>query len=93
MEFEWDEEKQQINLIKHDIDFDDAIDAFDGRPAVESEAASTVETRRITTAILDDGRWVTVVWTLRSGKTRIISARRSRGTEKRAHRELHDGRD
>jgi uncharacterized protein len=29
--FEWDEEKRELNLAKHGIDFDSAIDVFRGR--------------------------------------------------------------
>lgn len=32
LEFEWDEGKNASNICKHDIDFEDAIDVFDGRP-------------------------------------------------------------
>lgn len=28
MQFEWDEEKNKINIQKHGIDFEDAIDVF-----------------------------------------------------------------
>lgn len=91
LEFEWDEDKRRINIIKHEIDFEDAIDVFDGRPAVESPGESIFEERCLTTAVLDDDRWITVIWTRRSEKTRITSARRSRDAEKRAHGELYDG--
>lgn len=90
MEFEWDEEKRQINLIKHEIDFADARAAFDGRPAFESPGRSALEERRLTVAELD-GRFVTVIWTRRGEKIRIISARRARDAEERAHRQLHNG--
>ncbi|MDP9354285.1 MAG: BrnT family toxin [Chloroflexota bacterium] len=40
-----------------------------------------------------DGRFSTVVWTWRGEVIRLISARRARDAEQRAHRSLHSGRD
>ena len=88
MEFEWDEDKRQINLIKHKIDFEDARRIFDGRPALVIPGRFVLEERTLTIAELDD-RFVAVVWTKRGEKIRIISARRTRDAEERAHRKLH----
>lgn len=91
MEFEWDEEKRRINFDKHEIDFNDAVDVFDGRLSFTKPGNSEQEKRWLTTACVDDGTFITVVWTQRGGRTRIISARRARDAEKRAYRQLHNG--
>jgi hypothetical protein len=40
MNFEWDEEKNQINFEKHHIDFNDAIDIF------QSARLTAIDSRR-----------------------------------------------
>lgn len=93
MEFEWDEDKRQFNVDKHKIDFAAASNIFDGRVALMRPSAFESEERFLTTAMLDDGRCATVIWTMRGEKIRIISARRARDAEERNYRKLHDGRD
>ncbi len=92
MEFEWDEAKRQRNLAKHGVDFLDATALFDGRPVVTAVGQHPDEPRFLTTGELD-GRCYTVVWTWRGENIRLISARRARDAEQRAHRSLHGGRD
>ena len=87
MDFEWDEEKRQANLEKHGIDFLRACQVFDGRSRLDSDSPREGEHRIQSTAQLE-GRFVTVVWTERAGVVRIISARRARDGEERAHRQI-----
>lgn len=82
MEFEWDDTKAEANIAKHDIDFDTAIDLFDGRDVIESQSAYPDEARWQHTGIVDE-RFMTVIWTRRGDAIRIISARRARLHEKR----------
>lgn len=88
--FEWDDDKRQSNLAKHDLDFLRVQRVFDGRPTVESTVVRDLEERFVTTAHLDD-RMVTVIWTQRNTAIRIISARGARDDEKRAYRAVHGG--
>jgi uncharacterized protein len=88
MEFEWDEVKRRINLAKHGIDFLDARRLFDGRSVVTRESSRRQEQRWCTTG-LSLGDLMTVVWTLRNDRIRIISARSARNEEKRAYRQIH----
>jgi uncharacterized protein len=76
MEFEWDEDKRLSNLQKHEIDFQDAVEIFDGRPRITVDSFYPDELRHLTTAELS-GRFITVVWTPRGGAVRVISARRA----------------
>ena len=88
IEFEWDEIKRQQNLAKHGIDFPRAALVFDGRPAVMVYSPRTGEDRWQTTADIE-GRLVTVIWTWRGGRCRIISARKARDAEARAYRQIY----
>jgi uncharacterized protein len=92
LDFEWDEDKRQSNLVKHKIDFWAASNIFDGRFVVEAPSTFEFEERFLTTSVLDDGRCATVIWTTRGEKIRIISARRARDAEERNYRKLHHGR-
>ena len=92
MEFEWDEAKRRQNLAKHGIDFVDAQELFDGRPVLTRVSPRFEEERFITTGEIE-GRFYTVVWTKRGETVRLISARRARHAEQRAHSSLHGGGD
>lgn len=81
-----------MNVLKHQIDFLDASGLFDGRPNFTATSSHASEERFITVGFLDK-IFITVIWTQRKNKKRIISARRSRNEEKREYRKLYDGRD
>jgi uncharacterized DUF497 family protein len=85
IEFEWDEEKRRINFEKHDVDFEEAYQVFDGRPVLTVPDLRYAEERYKT--IADVGpRFITVVWTPRDQRVRLISVRRSSRAERRAYR-------
>jgi uncharacterized DUF497 family protein len=88
VEFEWDEEKRQSNIAKHDIDFEDAQDLFDGRDVVDVESSYDLEPRHLRTGYVGD-RLVTAIWTIRDDAVRIISVRSARDAEKRKYREIY----
>ena len=92
VEFEWDEDKRRSNLRKHGIDFLRAQQLFDGRPVYESSNDRHLEIRNLTTGLIE-GKFYTVIWTLREGRVRIISCRRAWDAEERTYRALHGGRD
>ncbi len=92
MEFEWDESKRRGNLAKHGVDFLDATALFDGRPVVSVVSRHPDGPRFLTTGELDD-QFYTVVWTWRRDVIRLISARRARDAEQRAHRSRYGRRD
>ena len=73
--FVWDAEKEEMNMIRHGIDFTEAVKAFSDphRLIIEDLGHSDVEERfycigRVT------GSVVTVRFTYRGGLTRIIGA-------------------
>jgi uncharacterized protein len=83
--FEWDENKNTSNERKHGINFASAIKVFSD-PAIttiESRQPSG-ETRYLSVGRID-GVFVTVVFTLRGDRVRIISARRSRPEERKRY--------
>src|SRR5215471_1723835 len=80
--FEWDAAKREDNLKKHRIDFHDVPALFDG-PFLLRSSMRRGEHRFMAIGFLD-GREVTVVFTTRSAKRRIISARRARNNERKA---------
>lgn len=74
MYFEWDEQKRELNLEKHGVDFldaalifeDDVMSFIDGR-------RNYGETRYVSFGVAD-GTFYTVVHTERNGRIRLISA-------------------
>jgi uncharacterized DUF497 family protein len=85
MEFEWDPEKAARNKEKHGVSFEDAVGVFSG-PTLTERSDRKGEKRWIAVGRLK-GRLVTVVYTRRSGTTRIISARRARENERKRYRQ------
>ncbi len=88
MKFEWDEEKERINIAKHGISFRTAILVFEDPNRLESYdlAHSIGEDRYITIGRIG-GTFVvvTVVYTQRRETIRMISARVATKTEKEAY--------
>ena len=79
MQFEWDERKNQANIAKHGIDFEDAATIFDA-PHIVKRSDSHKEERWLATGEVE-GRKITVVYTMRWERLRIISARKARKNE------------
>jgi uncharacterized DUF497 family protein len=88
--FEWDEAKRRTNIEARSLDFLDALVAFDGRAMITTPSTYPLEVRFVSTAILDDRKFYTVVWTWRGEAQRIISFRRARRGEERAYRQIHN---
>jgi len=88
-EFEWDDNKRLKNLGRHGLDFADADLVFDGRPVMTFPSRYADEVRFISTAVLDNGKYCSIIWTWRGEKRRIISFRRARDGEEREYRQLY----
>jgi uncharacterized protein len=86
LEFEWDETKAASNLVKHDLSFSDAIQVFYDPSHVVMDATREVneEIRLKAIGMLGQGL-VTVIFTNRAGKIRLISARRCNKPEERIY--------
>jgi uncharacterized DUF497 family protein len=84
--FEWDEQKAVANLAKHGVSFETASHVFNDPFAVDIEERS-MEYNEIRRRILGLGNvlLLTVIYTERSEKVRIISARKSTRAERREY--------
>lgn len=89
MEFEWGEDKRQATFERRGLDFDLADLFFDGRAIVHRASPQNGEERIVSTAFVN-GSFLTIVWTRRNENIRVISLRRSRVTEERAYRSIHN---
>lgn len=81
VEFEWDDNKRIANAQKHGIDFADAVKIFDDTRKLTFRASHRGEERFLSIGVMHS-RIVTVVFTLRGDKVRIISARHARKNER-----------
>ena len=88
MNFEWSEQKRLWVLQEQGLDFEDAVQLFDGRPLHTVPSPKDDEERWLSVGELD-GRLIAVVWPRRGEATRIITARRARDGEKRRYGTLH----
>jgi uncharacterized DUF497 family protein len=88
--FEWNTNKCRLNLSKHGIDFDDAIEVFHG-PIIFRRSDRNNEERWVAIGH-SENRLIAVVFTRRADVIRIISARRARKNEEREYRNAKVGR-
>lgn len=83
MKFEWDTNKDKLNLEKHGITFQDASKVFDDKSAlIEFNRIVENEERIQIIGKIIDVLVVLVVYTKRNGNTRIISARKANKIER-----------
>jgi uncharacterized DUF497 family protein len=82
---EWDPEKAAENLEKHGIDFADAAMVLSDEMALTIRDDHSTEERHETRGIDALGRILTVVYTWREDRVRLISARRASRSEQRRY--------
>ena len=84
MLFEWDDNKEQINIKKHGMDFETASRVFDGYYVdIYDEKHSDFEDRYLAIGMVNQiACIVTVVYTERGERIRIISARKATKEER-----------
>jgi uncharacterized DUF497 family protein len=80
MEFEWNEQKNQMNNAKHGIDFETATQLWNDKDRIEIHTTFPDENRSIIIGRIDRKLWA-AVFTQRGKVTRIISVRRARRKE------------
>ncbi|KHD05857.1 hypothetical protein PN36_17825 [Candidatus Thiomargarita nelsonii] len=85
MYFEWDENKRQINLQKHGIDFIGVEEVFDGDTVTLEDKRLYYGEQRFVTLGMKLGRVVAVVYTERGDAIRIISIRKATKYEQRTY--------
>ena len=90
MKFEFDAEKQVINLRKHGIDLRDAAYVFSDMHWLDAadERKDSGEERRLVVGAVENRVWV-VVYTRRADAIRLISARKANEREQKRYHALH----
>ena len=81
MDYEWDGPKRRANLEKHGVDFD-AIHRFQWETAVKRTNTRHGELRFLAYGYIGE-RIHAVIYTVREGRTRVISLRKANAREKR----------
>jgi uncharacterized DUF497 family protein len=85
VDFEWDEAKRRANILKHGIDFVDAIEIFAGDVIETEDRRRDYGERRLVVSGEREGEVLRIIYTWRGQRRRIISARRARQNERRAY--------
>ena len=85
MSFEWDETKRARNIAKHGVDFASASLIFDGKTVEGSDGRRDYGERRLAAYGQVLGAVLFVIYTWRSGRRRLISARRAGIHEREAY--------
>ena len=87
MNFEWDESKRRLNLIKHGVDFSEAALLLSAAPIIlEDKRRDYGEPRYLALGEMDGVLFV-VAFTLREDAIRLISARRGNARERKFYEE------
>jgi uncharacterized DUF497 family protein len=90
MRYEWDERKRLSNLKKHGLDFFDADVVFESSHVITPSAHNSE--KRFLCIGTFEGRFVTIIYTMRSEAIRIISFRRARHEERDTYQKLYGSR-
>ena len=83
--FEWDERENRQNIEKHGISFGTATAIFDGRVLQWEDSREDYREERRIAIGRTENRILQVVYTLRNGNIRIISARKATKNERRRY--------
>jgi len=87
LEFEWDRNKAAENLKRHRIDFNQAAAVFSDPNAIETfDDTQGYGEDRFTRTGVYQGKTLTVAYTEREGRVRIISARKATKNEQEDYR-------
>jgi uncharacterized DUF497 family protein len=85
LRLEWDERKRRANLAKHGIDFAALDQMFAGDLVEEVDARRDYGEKRIKAIGEMNGVVVSVVYTWRGARRRLISARKARADERKEY--------
>ncbi len=88
MEITFDEAKRQLTLLKRGLDFARAGEIFEGVEYTWIDDRSDYGEVRYNTFGTLDNRLVSVTWTIRTGKRRIISMRKANDREQARYRRI-----
>ena len=82
--FEWDDEKARANLAKHDFSFESGCLVFDD-PHITEQPDDDLDEQRFKVTGMSEGRLLTVIYTERPPRLRIISVRKATRHEQKAY--------
>jgi uncharacterized protein len=82
-EFDWDEDKARENLRKHDVTFEEAVQAFGDPNSVILEDARRYGEQRFKLVGASTHHLLAVIFTDRDDCTRVISARDANRNERK----------
>ncbi|MBF0204999.1 MAG: BrnT family toxin [Desulfamplus sp.] len=87
--FEWDEEKADININKHHVNFQEGVTVFDdlGIATIYDPDHSNYEERYISIGYSLQGRLIVVSYTEHEETIRIISCRKATKKERKTYEE------
>ncbi|MBF0374410.1 MAG: BrnT family toxin [Alphaproteobacteria bacterium] len=85
MEYAWDPEKSRKNVARHGISFADAVRIFDGPTLEREDDRFDYGEIRVYAVGLVNGLEITVIYTDRGDRRRIVSAWRAEPHERRAY--------
>lgn len=85
MELEWDAEKRDAVMASRGVDFADAEHVLMDVPTPQATQHRDGEIRHVTIGMGPQGRLLTVIWTERGDKVRIITAWKSNEREQQRY--------
>jgi uncharacterized DUF497 family protein len=88
--FQWDEGNSSKNWTRHQVSQTEAEQVFLNRPLVVAGAPFRNESRQFAFGRTDDGRLLTVVFTVRQSLLRVISVRPMSRRERREYGQASD---
>jgi uncharacterized DUF497 family protein len=83
--YEWDDSKEEQNIIKHSIDFELAVLIWESVTVSEMDGRFDYGEERFFTIGEVEGRTIAVVFTWRQANRRIISARKASRDERKRY--------
>jgi len=81
--YEWDASKNEDNLLKHGLSFEDAHEVFSGPCLTFEDTRFEYDEERFITLGYLEGRLVVIAHTPREESTRIVSMRKANNRERR----------
>lgn len=90
LSFEWDKGNADKNFIKHKVTVKEAEQAFADETSIvfEDEKHSQKELRYALFGVTEQGRKLSIVFTLRKDKVRVITVRNMSKKERRSYEKI-----
>lgn len=87
MKFEWDRKKNETNILRHEIDFQDAASIFEHPLLIKADTRKDYGEKRLIGLGLLFGVIIVIVFTHRGDAIRVISIRRANRNERKVYQE------